>query len=101
MNVWLVFGLHAVIKILDLTERTLNSVHFEFCPGKITLPKKVSALEQNSAENLYQNLSGCQREFSGIGVVFEGGLSGGERKRATIACELIRDAQLLLIDVSF
>ena len=36
-----------------------------------------------------------------MGNKYTPGLSGGERKRAAIACEIIADPEVLLVDVSF
>jgi len=43
---------------------------------------------------------GCDGVDVEMGGVFIGGLSGGERKRAGIACEMLCSPPLLFLDVS-
>lgn len=38
--------------------------------------------------------------ISVMGDMFTPGLSGGEKKRASIACELIKDPHIIFLDVS-
>ncbi|XP_045216614.2 uncharacterized protein LOC123566510 isoform X2 [Mercenaria mercenaria] len=89
----------AVVQQQDVFFSQLTLMETLQFTANIRMPESVSASQKTEAINkLVQSLRLNKCLNTVIGDIFVKGLSGGEKKRASIACELLTNPDILLLD---
>lgn len=81
----------------DILETTMTPLETLLFTGKLKLDMSQREIEEKVASLIQLlNLTSCQNTI--IGDVMKRGISGGERKRTSIAVELIKDPDIIFLD---